>query len=667
MLNRPMREGKFSVHTDASDTGIGAVLYQSVEEEERVIEFASRTLTSAEKNYSVTEKECLAVVFGIRKFRQYIEGEPFTVVTDHSSLKWLTSLKNPTSRLARWALELQGHYFTVEYRKGALNHVPDVLSRMFEKDETAICAISWASTTTDEWYRAQAQKVMARPEKFPRWKIVGGNLYYYRPDVIIDESLVDADAWKLVIPQEHRQEVLQECHDRPEAGHFGREKTAKTLATYYFWPQFYRDVEEYVKRCQVCQQIKVDQRKQYGLMGSRVMEKPWHTVAGDIMGPLPKSPSRAEYLLVFQDLFTRWVEAIPVAKANAQTIVKKFKDHVVLRFTTPEVFLSDNGTEFKNKLVDDYLAEIGTRHMTTPPCHAQANPVERANRTLKQMLAAFVQGAHNHWDKHLPELVSNLNRAVSSTTGLSPAMLNYGRQPVPPGILRRHKDLDAQEQIEQDAVNEWNDRLQNLSQLHDLTAERSKAEQSSQAKYYDAGRREDTFQVGELVWKRNRVLSSSAQGVTAKLAPKYAGPLMIRAIKGSNTYELLHSDGFVEDLVHAKDLKKYFGQETEVQSQEIQEAQDLAEDIQQESRPSRRVQATSNPPDASVAAPREEQGVEPVSGAVANRKRGRPRKTVYVVKRPQSTKATMSQSKGNPTKRKPGRPPGKAKPRNNPE
>ena len=138
---------------------------------------------------------------------------------------------------------------------------------------------------------------------------------------------------------------------------------------------------------------------------------------------------------MFQNLFTRWVEAIPVAKANAETIVKKFKDHVVLRFTTPEVFLSDNGTEFKNKLVDDYLAEIGTRHMSTPPYHAQANPVERASRKIKQMLAAFVQGAHNHWDKHLPELVNALNRSVSSTTGMSSAMLNYGRQQVPPGIL----------------------------------------------------------------------------------------------------------------------------------------------------------------------------------------------------------------------------------------
>ena len=88
---------------------------------ERVLKFASRVLTPAERNYSVTERECLTVVWAIGKFRPYIWGYEFKGVTDHSSLRWLCQTKNPTSRLAGWALELQGHKFTVEHRKGALN------------------------------------------------------------------------------------------------------------------------------------------------------------------------------------------------------------------------------------------------------------------------------------------------------------------------------------------------------------------------------------------------------------------------------------------------------------------------------------------------------------------------------------------------------------------
>ncbi|MBJ4683858.1 Ty3/Gypsy family RNase HI domain-containing protein, partial [Salmonella enterica subsp. enterica serovar Typhimurium] len=128
MLHRPDANSQYVVQTDASDTGIGAVLTQTVDGEERVLEFASRVLSSAERNYSVTERECLAVLWAVRKFRPYIEGTRFKVITDHSSLRWLLKLNNPTGRLARWALELQAYPFELEHRSGKLNDVPDALS-----------------------------------------------------------------------------------------------------------------------------------------------------------------------------------------------------------------------------------------------------------------------------------------------------------------------------------------------------------------------------------------------------------------------------------------------------------------------------------------------------------------------------------------------------------
>ena len=159
----------FIVQTDASDVGLGAVLLQEVEGLERVLEFASRVLTPAERNYSVTERECLAVVWAIGKFRPYIDGYEFKVVTDHSSLRWLCQMKNPTSRLARWALELQGHKFTVEHRKGALNYVADALSRMYEGEEgPQVSAVSWFRNTEDTWYQEWCTKVKEQPNDYPR-------------------------------------------------------------------------------------------------------------------------------------------------------------------------------------------------------------------------------------------------------------------------------------------------------------------------------------------------------------------------------------------------------------------------------------------------------------------------------------------------------------------
>lgn len=105
----------------SSDSGLGAVLTQVLDGNERVIAYTSRHLIKAENNYSAKENECLAIVWKIRQLRAYLEGYTYIVLTDHLSLKWLNSIDNPTGRLARWALELQQYNFSISYRKGRHN------------------------------------------------------------------------------------------------------------------------------------------------------------------------------------------------------------------------------------------------------------------------------------------------------------------------------------------------------------------------------------------------------------------------------------------------------------------------------------------------------------------------------------------------------------------
>ena len=117
----------FTLRTDASNFAIGGVLTQEHEDGEHPVAYVSRVLTSTERNYSVTEKEALAILWSMRKLRHYLEGYEFNVITDHSSLKWLRLLRDPQGRLAHCVMELQSCKFNIAYRKRALNHVPDAL------------------------------------------------------------------------------------------------------------------------------------------------------------------------------------------------------------------------------------------------------------------------------------------------------------------------------------------------------------------------------------------------------------------------------------------------------------------------------------------------------------------------------------------------------------
>ena len=90
-------------------------------------------------------------------------------------MKWLRDLQNPSGRLARWALELQNHSFTVEHRKGSLNNVPDALSRMFEEEEPAVAALELERDINDHCYLKIMKEVQQRPRDFPTFKLAGGD------------------------------------------------------------------------------------------------------------------------------------------------------------------------------------------------------------------------------------------------------------------------------------------------------------------------------------------------------------------------------------------------------------------------------------------------------------------------------------------------------------
>ncbi|XP_011174704.2 uncharacterized protein K02A2.6-like [Solenopsis invicta] len=311
-LSYPNFNVPFILQTDASSVGLGAVLIQQVDSVKNIIVFASRALSDPKKKYSVTEQECLAVIWAIQKFRPYLEGYRFTVVTDHSGLRWLHNLKNPTGAVAD--------------------------------------KIEMAEDSLDPLYIKRFRKRAEHPKIFTDWKVVVGELYYCRPRATTSEVIEDLNQWKLVLPSELREEALRKSHDNPQAN----------VPTY---------------------QKVLEQASPAGLMGHRMMEAPWMMIAADIMGPLPRSKSGFAYILVIQDLFTKWVECRVLRAANGKKIRETLEDLILSRWGTPKFLVTDNGTEFVNQTLPAFAQEYGITHTTVPPYYPQAKPRGEELRT----------------------------------------------------------------------------------------------------------------------------------------------------------------------------------------------------------------------------------------------------------------------------------------------
>lgn len=454
--------------------------------------------------------------------------------------------------------------------------------------------------------------------------------------------------------------MLSECHDDPSAGHLGREKTYARIAKSYHWPGMSRDIAKYVQQCLICQQIKPEQKPPAGLMGRRTISAPWEVVAADVMGPLPRRKRGYEYLQIFEDVFTRWIEGIPLRKSNALAIIQALRERVFMRFGTPRVFLSDNGTEFKNRELTRFLKENGVQHQLTPVYHPQADPVERVNRTIKTMIRSYLDKNHNAWDDNLPEIIFAYNTAKHASTGFSPAFLNLGHELTTPHSLRRQIDAQSQELLEREALAERNMRMQFLSRIQEEASLKAEKAQDTSAKNYDTKRRDVQYNIGEKVWKLNHVLSSAAQGVSAKLAPRYIGPFTVSRKCGSNTYELTNDKGKSEGPIHVQELKPYH----EKAHEELNKYQEDPPATEEPQPPrERRNEAKRDPPSVNIinSTDASEQANEPVK-----RKRGRPKKAQKVSELKPIGGAPSESTTGLETKRR-GRPrklnnkPGRAK------
>ena len=321
----------FILDTDASTDGLGAVLSQHSEEGEKVIAYASRTLTKPERQYCTTRKEMLALVWGIRQFRPYLYGQAFQARTDHNSLKWLHNFREPEGQVARWLAILSEYNFQVIHRPGAQHKNADALSRSPCKQcgnaqEQAVAAnvAETQSSMLPQWsteeiggmqqqnpdiqQAAQWLHSNSIPLTIPQGSTYLRTLWHQRAYLTMRDGILYRH-WKdvpgggtqprlqLLLPPNIVPEVLQGLHSSPTGGHLGISKTLEKARARFYWPHQRYDVRDWCNRCEICSSRKSPLPKSCAPLQFQLADQPMQRVAIDILGPLLETDHGNKYIL----------------------------------------------------------------------------------------------------------------------------------------------------------------------------------------------------------------------------------------------------------------------------------------------------------------------------------------------------------------------------------
>ena len=338
-----------------------------------------------------------------------------------------------------------------------------------------------------------------------------------------------------ILPECLRHHALLRCHNIPTAGHQGAEKTLSRLKTEAYWIGIAQDVEQHCRECVVCQRSKLPAPTRAPLTNVPI-GRPWQMIAVDIL-EVPLSTNNNRYLLVVQDYFTKWVETFPLQDQTAARIARQLTK-LFATYGQPEILHSDQGRNFKSTVLAQTLEAFGVKKSRTTAYHPQGDGmVERVNWSLLQLLRAYVD-KENDWEQYLPLVLYAYRTSVHTSTGCSPFLLMFGRNPST-SYLGSQAAYDSS--VYQDHIRD------KIAELQDFVDTNLAQAASNQKVAYDFKTRGRKFTEGDPVW-----LSIPTAG---KLDPRWEGNWTIKSIKSPVTMEI--SDGNRTRVVHVNRLQHH--------------------------------------------------------------------------------------------------------------
>ncbi|UYV68762.1 hypothetical protein LAZ67_6000728 [Cordylochernes scorpioides] len=405
-----------------------------------------------ERNYTISELECLAIVESIEKFRIYLSGTKFTVYSDHQALQWLKTIKNPSGRLFRWSLRLSTYDYEIQYLKGTQQHEADLLSR------NPFCGFISART-----------------------------IKKHQPNIIDTSVAVDVNGLhtirrkgvnRIIIPEALQHSLMNQVHS--EYNHPGISQMARLISTQYYWKGMAKSIQKFVNSCHTCQIIKRPKGKPYGTLGQiPPPQQPFDLISIDTIAGFSKYGHSKTYLHVIVDHLTRYAWAFPSKSISTLTYIQTLKK--VLQQGSPKRLLSDRAPAFTSEKFRKFLLSRGIQPLLTTSNNPQANGlIERLNATITGKLRLlYLENPKTSWTKLIKQVVQIYNQSPHTVTGFPPIFLMFNS--IPPELKNHYNPFP------------------DVQKARQLASSRTQLKHERDKQRYDKGHQAPHFEIGDLV------------------------------------------------------------------------------------------------------------------------------------------------------------------------
>lgn len=534
----------FRLVTDASQIGMGGVLTQLG----RPVAYESRKFSTAEMNYSTTDRELLAVVHCLKKWKIYMLHNPDNeIVTDHkpNTSVQTKSTEHLSPRQIRWIEFLQQFPCKWIYEQGEGN-IADPLSRF----NTYLLAILQVDTDTLNPFN---EGTLQLPKLLHTIALAStSDPYITEHPELTSEHGVYFSRDRIYVPQHSdlRTQLISLHHDTLHAGHMGKNHTLQALQRWFFWPKMHQDVSTYVRHCHTCQTAKQGKTVRQGLLQPlSIPDRPWWSISVDFVTGLPETKQGYDAILTIVDRLTRLVHLVPTTTTcDAIEFAQHIKQHVISKHGCPADIVTDRGSIFTGKFWTSVCHLLQMHMSMSTAFHPQSDgSTEIVNKLAEQVLRCHCMDAPHTWSENLCMVEFAINNSYHESLKHTPFFLNYGMHPNTPVTVETLKL--SKNPVAAKWTQDMLDTLTRAKQNLQLAKDRQKS-------YADANRTDISFKVHDKVLLSTTNLQPKTGN--RKLYPKFLGPFTITQIVNDVAYRLdLPPTMKIHPVFHVSLLRPY--------------------------------------------------------------------------------------------------------------